>query len=178
MPSLLIFPVNPVGATLAGIPLTTISKSYDWGGVFVVLELASLFCGCLLIGARNVNRHMIDPSKFEWIFYTNKGTWSEQPNLIFNLTFNLFTPGVKTWWNLGKVLHIFKLAQNAAILDLILTLVTHSNWNIQMTNEHFIFLVLRFLTSHIRCKSGSLFVESGWLTLTLMMLIYLKFHFS
>lgn len=54
-----------VGATLAGIPLTTISKSYDWGGVFVVLELASLFCGCLLIGARNVSRHMIDPSKFE-----------------------------------------------------------------------------------------------------------------
>ena len=65
MPSVLIFPVNSVGATLAGIPLTTISKSYDWGGVFVVLELASLFCGCLLIGARNVSRHMIDPSKFE-----------------------------------------------------------------------------------------------------------------
>ena len=65
MPSLLILPMNPVGATLAGIPLTTISKSYDWGGVFVVLELASLFCGCLLIGARNVSRHMIDPSKFE-----------------------------------------------------------------------------------------------------------------
>lgn len=61
----LIFLVNPVGATLAGIPLTTISKSYDWGGVFVVLELASLFCGCLLIGARNVSRHMTDPSKFE-----------------------------------------------------------------------------------------------------------------
>jgi len=61
----LILPLNPVGATLAGIPLTTISKSYDWGGVFVVLELASLFCGCLLLGARNVSRHMIDPSKFE-----------------------------------------------------------------------------------------------------------------
>ncbi|KAJ7392097.1 hypothetical protein OS493_013464 [Desmophyllum pertusum] len=54
-----------VGATLAGIPLTTISKSYDWGAVFVALELASLFCGCLLIGARNVSRHMIDPSKLE-----------------------------------------------------------------------------------------------------------------
>nr|XP_058943890.1 glucose-6-phosphate exchanger SLC37A4-like [Pocillopora verrucosa] len=54
-----------VGATLAGIPLTTISKVYDWGGVFVCLELASLFCGCLLIGARNVNRHMIEPSKLQ-----------------------------------------------------------------------------------------------------------------
>lgn len=65
MSSVLIFPVNSVGATFAGIPLTTISKSYDWGGVFVVLELASLFGACLLIGARNVSRHMIDPSKFE-----------------------------------------------------------------------------------------------------------------
>ncbi|KAJ7315463.1 hypothetical protein OS493_038573 [Desmophyllum pertusum] len=46
-------------------PLTTISKSYDWGAVFIALELASLFCGCLLIGARNVSRHMIDPSKLE-----------------------------------------------------------------------------------------------------------------
>jgi len=54
-----------VGATLAGVPLATISKSYDWGGVFVALELASLFCCCLLTGARNVNRRMIDPSKLE-----------------------------------------------------------------------------------------------------------------
>ncbi|CAH3019298.1 unnamed protein product [Porites evermanni] len=54
-----------VGATLAGIPLTTISKSYDWGGVFVALELASLFCFCLLVGARNVNTCMIQPSKLE-----------------------------------------------------------------------------------------------------------------
>ncbi|PFX34113.1 Glucose-6-phosphate translocase [Stylophora pistillata] len=54
-----------VGATLAGIPLTAISKVYDWGGVFVCLELSSLFCGCLLIGARNINRHIIDPSKLE-----------------------------------------------------------------------------------------------------------------
>jgi len=54
-----------VGATLAGIPLTAISKSYDWGGVFVVLELASLFCFCLLVGARNVNTCMIQPSKLE-----------------------------------------------------------------------------------------------------------------
>lgn len=65
IPSVLFFPMNPVGATLAGIPLTTISKSYDWGGVFVALELASLFCGCLLIGARNVSRHMVEPSKLE-----------------------------------------------------------------------------------------------------------------
>ena len=124
MPSVLIFPVNSVGATLAGIPLTTISKSYDWRGVFVVLELASLFCGCLLIGARNVSRHMIDPSKFEWRFYTNKETWPEQPNVMFNLMFKAFT--------IGRVFHIFKLPWNLVII--ILHHVTNSNWNIQKTN--------------------------------------------
>ena len=107
MPSVLIFLVNSVGATLAGIPLTTISKSYDWGGVFVVLELACLFCGCLLLGARNVSRHMIDPSKFEWRFYTKKETWLKGPNIMFNIIFKSFTLGVKTWQNLMEKCLIF-----------------------------------------------------------------------
>lgn len=148
----LIFLVNPVGATLAGIPLTTISKSYDWGGVFVVLELASLFCGCLLIGARNVSRRMIDPSKFEWRFYTNKETWPEQPNVMFKS----FTPGVKTSQNFGKVFHIFKLPQNVII---ILQHVTHFNWNnfIQKTNKYISFFVSRFEHNYY------LTVCAGWL---------------
>ena len=141
MSSLFFFRVNPVGATLAGIPLTTISKSYDWGGVFVALELASLFCCCLLIGARNVSRHMIDPSKFEWILYKNQEikkimVWTTQP-----LTFDLFTPGVKTW----NFKSYYQACQLLFFTTLFLTFVNHPNWNIQMTNEHFIFQVSIFL---------------------------------
>ena len=50
---------------MAGYPLTMISKFYSWNGMFMTIELASLLCLCLLVGARNVNKQMIDPSKME-----------------------------------------------------------------------------------------------------------------
>ena len=159
MSSLFIFPVNPVGATLAGIPLTTISKSYDWGGVFVALELASLFCCCLLIGARNVSRHMIDPSKFEWILYKNQKIKKIMVSTNQPLTFDLFTPGVKTWKFsslIFKLVNYYSSPLYSWPLSTILTGI--SKWQMNISFSKFQYF---YFKSHV--SQSSLLWRAGWL---------------
>ncbi|XP_068709152.1 glucose-6-phosphate exchanger SLC37A4-like [Montipora capricornis] len=54
-----------VGATLGGFPLTAIGKAYGWSGMFIAMELATLFCCVLLIITKTMNREMVDSSKLE-----------------------------------------------------------------------------------------------------------------